>query len=252
MKLAIDYGNTMVKIGVFQGQQLIGLDSFRSLTEDHLEHLFDHYKNSTKESSQIKYSIISSVISYPKKIREFLESRTEFVELSHNTPIPLIIRYSTPETLGNDRIALTVGASHVYPENDVLIIDAGTCITYDFVNKDGEYFGGAISAGITMRFKALNTFTGKLPLVSDIEKAELIGNSTINSIKSGVLNGVIAEVDGIIDRYKEKFPNLKVVFTGGNLNYFDKSLKNNIFANSNLLLDGLNVILDYNVEDKLD
>lgn len=149
--------------------------------------------------------------------------------------------------MGNDRIALAVAGSQLYPGRDVLIIGAGTCITYDFVSKNNEYFGGSISPGIHMRFKALNTFTDKLPLVQPENKPELIGNSTVGSITSGVMNGLYSEIDGIIDRYEKNFPEIQTILTGGDIIYFDKMLKNNIFANSNLVLKGLNMILDYNV-----
>ncbi len=244
MKLAIDVGNTLIKIGVFEQQQLLSMQSYERFTTDKLRESFKNF-------SPLTSAIISSVVDHPNELVDFLRSEMQVIELNANLPVPLTIRYSTPDTLGNDRIALAVGASGLYPSADLLIIDAGTCITFDFVNDKGEYFGGAISPGIHMRYKALHTFTDKLPFVSDVENVDLIGNSTIGSIKSGVLNGVIAEVDGIIDRYKKEHPGLKVIFTGGNLKYFDKSLKNNIFANSNLLLEGLNMILDYNVEDKL-
>jgi len=168
------------------------------------------------------------------------------LELDTSTLLPITLNYKTLETLGKDRIALAVAAAQLYPHKNVLIIDAGTCITYDFIDKHKEYQGGSISPGIQMRFKALNTFTDKLPLINPTDNVELLGKSTSESISSGVMNGVYSEIDGIIDKYKINFPDIEVILTGGDIIYFDKKLKNNIFANSNLVLKGLNMILDYN------
>ncbi len=247
MKLIIDYGNTLVKVALFQEDSLHTLKSFQSLTVDQLKEFLEDAGNTSKNATQINNAIVSSVIDYPGEIKSWLTNKYNFVELNSLTPIPIKIRYKTPQTLGNDRIALAVAGSQFYPENDVLIIDAGTCITFDFVSKNSEYYGGSISPGIQMRFKALNTFTDKLPLVNPVDNPELIGNSTTNSIISGVMCGIYSEIDGIIDRYKKKFPDVKTILTGGDIIYFDKMLKNNIFANSNFVLKGLNMILDYNV-----
>ncbi len=162
------------------------------------------------------------------------------------TKVPLINRYKTPETLGKDRLALAVGAVTKFPGENILAIDAGTTITYEFITNNNEYLGGAISPGIKMRFKALNNFTGKLPLITEIETDHLIGHDTKTSIQSGVLNGVIKEIDGIIDEYKNRFGALKVLVTGGDYIYFVKKLKNSIFATPNLVLEGLNKILIFN------
>ncbi len=248
MKLIIDYGNTLVKLALFRSDSIIGLKTFKSMTVEQLEDFIDENKPG-KSNDIVKYCIVSSVRNLPEKISSFLSSRFNTIELNQTTPLPITNKYSTPESLGNDRIALAVAATGLFPSKDILVIDAGTCITYDFINRKNEYLGGAISPGINMRYKALNTFTDKLPLINKIENADLIGNSTENSIRSGVLNGVMIEVDGIIDKYKKIYPSLKTIFTGGDVNYFDKYLKNNIFANSNLVLEGLNMILKYNVED---
>jgi type III pantothenate kinase len=142
-----------------------------------------------------------------------------------------------------------VGANLYFPNQDVLVIDAGTCIKYDFVNKANAYLGGSISPGLQMRFKALHTLTEKLPLVQPVLNVDyLIGSSTEEAILSGVLNGCIAEIDGIIQQYKSNYKNLKVVLSGGDSIYFDKTLKNSIFASPNIVLEGLNAILDYNVD----
>jgi type III pantothenate kinase len=151
--------------------------------------------------------------------------------------------------LGADRIALVAGAIEIYDKQNVLVIDAGTCITYDFITAKNEYLGGGISPGMGIRFRSLNTFTQKLPLIEYREEFQLIGKNTENSILSGVLNGVICEIDGIIEKYKENFGELQIILSGGNTIFFDKRLKNNIFAFPKLLLYGLNSILNYNAQN---
>ena len=247
MKLVIDIGNTRIKTGFFESDKLVDNQTFEDLSVDHLKGLIKTVSETKPEYSPLKQSIISAVRTYPDDIKNLLRSRYQLIELRHETPLPIRLNYKTPETLGKDRIALAVAAGRIFPGHNVLIIDAGTCITYDFVNKENEYLGGGISPGITMRFKALNTFTGQLPLVNQVDNTVLIGDSTENSIRSGVLNGVKAEVNGIIEMYDGNYSDLKIILTGGDANYFDKSLKNNIFANSNMVLEGLNMILDYNV-----
>ena len=159
------------------------------------------------------------------------------------------IKYKTPETLGVDRIAASVGAKAIYKDTDLLVIDIGTCVTFDFINSKNEYLGGAIAPGFQMRFKALNYFTGKLPLVAfDKKQLKLIGNTTESSIISGVYNGMKNEIEGVINDYIIQYETLKVVVTGGDTNLFDLEPKNRIFADEFLVLKGLNEILNYNAE----
>uniref|UniRef100_UPI0030D97038 type III pantothenate kinase n=1 Tax=uncultured Salegentibacter sp. TaxID=259320 RepID=UPI0030D97038 len=145
-----------------------------------------------------------------------------------------------------DRLALVAAGALKYQNKNLLVIDAGTCITFDFKNDKNEYLGGAISPGLQMRLKALHNFTAKLPLVKLEENITLIGDSTKNSILSGVLNGVAAELDGIIDRYKADYKYLTIILTGGDSQILSKRVKNGIFANPNFLLEGLNYILEFN------
>jgi type III pantothenate kinase len=168
-----------------------------------------------------------------------------------DTKIPLINLYQSASTLGSDRLAASVGAYFLYPNANVLVIDAGTCIKYNFTNSKNEYLGGGISPGIRMKLKALQTFTSKLPLVeANFSYNELVGNNTQNSILSGVLNGSVAEIDGIISQYKLQFTDIICVLTGGDSEYLAKRLKNSIFAHQNLVIKGLNDILNYNSEHK--
>jgi type III pantothenate kinase len=246
LKLAIDYGNTLVKIGVFNEKHLVESRQFRN-NDTHL--LKEFIQNLMLGETTFIGSIISSVIELPEIVFTFLSDRMTIFQLSHKLNLPFKILYQTPDTLGNDRIALAAGVASKYPSNNTLVIDAGTCVTFDFIDNQNRYHGGAISPGINMRFKALNTFTGKLPLVKEIQESQLIGNNTVESIRSGVLNGIRAEMDGIISGYKEKYPDLRTIITGGDAIYFDKKLKNDIFALPNLVLIGLNEILDINIQN---
>ena len=241
MQLIIDIGNTLTKLAVFSQDQLVELSS----TEDLNPHLLSEF---IKKYPRIKSSILSAVKVYEPEIDIFLGSKTHYVKFNHTTHLPFVNDYGTPETIGKDRLAAVAGASDIAPNSNVLVIDAGTCITYDILTSENVYLGGAISPGIQMRFMALNTFTGNLPLIHSNQKTEteLVGKTTHGSILSGVNRAVISEVDGMINEYRLAFDGLKVVVTGGDFNYFDKYLKNSIFAAPNLVLIGLKKILEIN------
>lgn len=231
-KITIDEGNTITKLALFEGDDLV-------LKENNVS-----VERVLELASNCDRLIVSSV----KKDSEYgaLSEKKDVLVLNSTTPLPVSNCYKTPNTLGNDRIALVVGATVHYSGHNVLVIDAGTCITYDFINAEQEYLGGSISPGIRMRYSALHQYTSQLPMLKTEEKAALIGGDTEESIHSGVINGVLAEIDGVIQRYIEQYPDVKVVVTGGNVKLFDKGLKNTIFASPNLLMEGLNKILDYN------
>ncbi len=240
MKLVLDFGNTLQKIAIFEGNQMLEMHAYKKITLKKIQEIISHYP--------IKSAILSSVIDHPSEIKTFLNKNFNFIEFTENTLIPIINKYETPQTLGKDRLAAAVAGNNLFPNQNVLIIIAGTCITYEFVNKKAEYLGGAISPGISIRFKALHTFTGKLPLVEKKLKASIIGNTTENSILSGVINGVFSEAKGITHEYTDKYKDLKIILSGGDMKYFDKILKNSIFAISNIVLIGLNIILDFNAK----
>ena len=242
MKLVVDIGNTLIKSAVFDGDKIVNKESLSEIDPDMFEKLFSTYS--------IKSSIVSSVRENTTAIREILNSRTKMYVLDQDTPLPFINKYSSPETLGRDRIAGIAAASKIFPRKNILVIDAGTSITYDLLNENNEYFGGGISPGLSMRLKALNNFTGKLPLVEfDGEGLpKLIGNNTSNSILSGVIIGFIKEIEGIINEYKSLYNHLEILVTGGDHIYFDKWLKYKTFAAPNLVLEGLKGILDFNEE----
>ena len=250
MRLIIDFGNTLCKVAFYENDEELNLSSFSNINLELLQTHINKYINLQPVPGKITHCIVSSVINYPAEIKAYLQTTFHFIELSSNTPLPVSIKYETPNTLGNDRIAAVVGGKSLFPDQDLLIVDAGTCITFDFLNKNGDYLGGAITPGIKLRFKSLNNYTDKLPLIMHFGKdVKLIGSSTEGSIKSGVINGVKAEVNGIIENYREEYPEIKIIFTGGDINYFDTTPKNNIFAVANLVLKGLNTILNYNAED---
>jgi type III pantothenate kinase len=163
--------------------------------------------------------------------------------LGPSLPMPIQIRYATPETLGVDRIAAACGAIALFPGKNCLAIDAGTCITYDFIDHAGNYWGGGISPGIEMRLKAMHTFTTRLPLVKVNQQASLIGNSTESCLQSGALFGVLGEIEGIIQKYDQNYQELKVIICGGDISLFENQLKPTIFAAPDLVLMGLNRIL---------
>ena len=241
MKLIIDVGNSFAKSAIFDDSEIVELNKSTDFSVQDVSKLLDKYK-------LINSAIFSSVRKNTEKLELFLAQKLHFISLDSKTPLPFTNLYATAETLGKDRVAAVAGAQSLAPHQDVLVIDAGTSITYDLLTAKGEYLGGGISPGLQMRFDALHTLTSKLPLIEAEYKNEinLIGNSTKKSILTGVQNGVLQEVDGIIGRYKSDFPGLKIIICGGDNKYFDKYLKNNIFAAPNLVLQGLMKILQFN------
>jgi type III pantothenate kinase len=241
MKLILDLGNTQTKIAFFEREKVLAIKKYSQLSLKELQRIL-------KNNKDISSCIISSVTEYPKGIIKFLKSEMKCIELSSKTPVPVKNLYKTPKTLGYDRLASVAGARKLFPGKNILVIDAGTCIKYDFISSNNEYLGGGISPGITMRFRSLNSFTDRLPLLKKEKFKKLIGRSTKESILSGVENGVLAEVEGIIARYKKLYPRLKIILSGGDFSFFDNQLKNSIFVAPNLVLQGLNEILDYNLK----
>ena len=237
MNLVVDSGNSAAKVAIFNQSKLSDKFTFTSEVELQL------FLKTTKAENLI----VSSVNADAQQICDWaIDTKRKFV-LSHKLPLPITIRYSTPHTLGVDRIAGACGALQLFPGYNSLVIDAGTCITYDFTDDKGNYHGGGISPGLTMRFKAVHTFTAKLPLVTPVDSPELIGNSTESSIQSGVFFGMIGEIEAVIARYQAKYPQLKVILCGGDAPFFENKLKASIFASPDLVLFGLNSVLIHNV-----
>ena len=236
--ICFDFGNTRLKCGVFEGDQLI-----ESLT-------LDDDKESTIEGLIKKYvptkSLLSSVIDHNHAIETVLARATKFHRLDHHSRLPVTTPVSKPETIGADRLAMVVAASFLNPGSNNLVIGLGTAITYNFINKKKEFLGGGISPGLEMRLKSLQVFTAKLPLVKKDWNFPLVGYDTRTNILSGVILGMSKEIDGMIDLYHEKYGNLNVLLTGGDSTYFAHHLKNKIFADLNLIFKGLYAISELN------
>ena len=240
MNIAIDIGNTLQKIAVFNNDECVYCQSFPLITEAVLVPVFHQFA--------IKNAIVSSVAGLNAQVIDFLNTNTKIVHYSHQTTLPITILYKSAETLGLDRIANAVGAAMLFPAQNVLSVQTGTCLVLDFVNEYKEYLGGSISPGIQMRFEALHEKTKNLPYLSAKNiTPDFLGTTTNDSLYSGVINGICHEIDGFIEDYKTKFDNLVVLITGGDAPYLQKSIKNTIFAAPNLVLKGLNEIVKYNV-----
>ena len=243
MNLVIDIGNSRTKFSLFDRGEVIITTPVDELLPEHIDALKNEYQLLNK-------AILSSVRKYPDSLKETLQKSFDtFIELNHKTPLPIENLYLSKETLGYDRIASSVGANNLYLNTNLLVIDAGTALTYDFVSDKNQYLGGNIAPGLEMRFKSLHNFTGKLPLVKVENQNKLYGSTTEEAIRAGVQNGFLYEVESTIEMFKVFYSNLKVIITGGDANFFDKKLKNSFFVHYNLVALGLNRILEYN-EDK--
>ncbi|WMI64222.1 type III pantothenate kinase [Aestuariibaculum sp. YM273] len=240
MNLVIDVGNTLVKLAVFKENEFLE----KQVVEQ--RELVEAVNKLKQTFNTINRAIISSVAKLDKSTISDLKEQLELLVVDSNTNFPFKNLYQTPKTLGVDRIGLVCAAVNEFPEKNTLIIDAGTCITYDFVTNKHEYLGGAISPGLRMRYKSLHNQTANLPLLETEKPKSITGNSTINSIHSGVVYGVLNEIEGIILNYQQKYPDLTVILTGGDCNFLSNQLKSTIFVNQNFLLEGLNQILLYN------
>lgn len=241
--LVIDIGNSRSKIAVFQGDQLIRSEKVQVLDTTILG---EYLKN-----SEITHSIISSVNDGIIALEDFLKQRTAYIRFSTLLQTGIENKYKSPATLGLDRLAGIIGARTLFPDKNCLVIDAGTCITYDAINKDGMYEGGSISPGLKMRLKAMHNFTRRLPEVELVEYDDWQGYDTKSAMLSGVVNGAIEEVKGFIEIYNSKYSQLHVVLCGGDSIFFDYRLKNSIFAHAlktepDLVLIGLNEVIQQN------
>ena len=240
MNLVIDIGNSKVKFFLFENNKTIHKEIC-----DHPD--FRKKLDSISDRNSIKNVITSSVSNnHDQYIIESLNNSKYICLSNDNLLIPFINNYKTKNSLGQDRIALVSSAIYNYPNQDNLIIDLGTCITYDFVDSNKIYHGGAISPGIQLRYSSLNTQTSNLPLLEFEETENLIGSTTNESIHSGIYNGVIAEVNNYIDILKKEHPKLNVIIVGGFSKFLLNRIKNAIFADQDFLAQGLNYIINYN------
>lgn len=248
MLLAIDVGNTKIKVAVFEGSNLVErIDFYGSELQKQIEFTLNKYQ-------KISDLVVASAGNITKEAFLAFEKQLKIHFITHNSTFPFHNKYETPHSLGIDRMVLASGAVLNFPKQNRLVIDAGTCITYDFIDENDNYLGGAISPGIRLRYESLHHFTAKLPLLKldlfkenlkSIDEHDFIGNSTSTSIHSGVLNGVQNEIEGFIAQYQRVYPKFIIILTGGDTEFLAKRLKNTIFANSNFLLESLNQTFQY-------
>ena len=243
MHLIIDVGNTRIKAAVFEQNTLVELFVFTKdvfLTE--INFILNKFP-------KIKKLVVASVGNVEKETFLSLRNKAKIHFITHESKFPFTNLYSTPTTLGIDRMVLASGAVIQYPNQNRLVIDMGTCITYDFIDENDNYLGGAISPGLRLRYESLHQYTAKLPLLTKNYPETFIGNSTQESIHSGVINGVASEIDGFIELYKTQYAKFIIILTGGDAEFLAIRLKNTIFANSNFLLESLNQTFQYNQND---
>jgi len=241
MLLAIDIGNTKIKAAVFEETALLEKFVFdKETAQKNIEEIFKRY-------TKIDQSILSSVGDNHPELLSQLAYKSNFVIIDHESAFPFSNKYGTPATLGIDRMVLSAGAALKYPGKNRLVIDAGTCVTYDFTDSDDNYLGGAISPGLQLRYGAMHNFTAKLPLLYPEMPLGYIGTSTSSSMHSGVVNGMLHEIEGFIEQYSKQYQELTIILTGGDAEFLAKRLKNTIFANSNFLLESLNLLYLYTI-----
>jgi len=241
MDLVIDIGNTLCKTALFQEDGELFSDAvFPELKMADIILLL--------EKHPVKYAILSSVAETYPEIETFLKKSTHYVHFSHTTKLPVTIQYDSPLTLGLDRIANAVAATYFFSGKNVLSIQTGSCLVFDFIDNKANFQGGAIAPGLSMRFQALHHFTKRLPLIEKNDNPPLIGKNTQQSIQSGVINGIIHEINGTILQYQHLYPDLQILLSGGDSKYLQNSIKNAIFADSKFVLKGLHKILRFNVE----
>ncbi|RTY82763.1 type III pantothenate kinase [Flavobacterium sp. ZB4P23] len=234
MILVVDVGNTRIKAAVFEGAMLLEVFVFSQIElEKNIKNILKNFKKTTD-------LVVSSVGDLGKQPFLAFDKEIKVHFISNKDSFPFQNKYATPQTLGIDRMVLAAGATLRYPDQNRLVIDAGTCITYDFIDQENNYLGGAISPGLRLRYEELHHYTAKLPLLSLGIPEDLIGKSTSESIHSGVVNGLVYEIDGFINQYKARYLNFIIILTGGDTDFLAKRLKNTIFANSNFLLESLN------------
>lgn len=237
MNLVVDIGNTLLKYGVFEHGLLIAHGSCELSNWYEIKQLSPGFS--------INQVLVSTVVGVPADLKHHLAGAATTWWLDETTPLPIVNAYTTPQTLGRDRLANACAAAVLFPGEPVLVIDAGTCLKFDFVDAHTTYLGGAISPGLLMRISALHRNTAQLPLVEPVQTPPLIGRDTRGAILSGVVNGMCAEIDGVVQQYIQIAPRLKSVMTGGDAEFFLNQLKSRIFAAPQLTLTGLNAILDF-------
>ncbi len=238
--LCIDIGNTRIKIGVFEDRNLVFHTVFYTMKDQEVSNLLKNHHIDKAISSSTRKSLTA----FEKRIKK----RIPLVRLNEKTPVPIINTYNTPETLGKDRLAAVVGCTKLFPDKTCLVIDAGTCITYDLITADKKYLGGNISPGLHMRARAMHDFTSALPKVKISYHEDYLGKSTIHAIQNGILWGTKLEIESFIALIKRDFEKINVIITGGDAHIFENLINSKIFAHSFLVLEGLDEIINHHAE----
>jgi len=242
MLLALDIGNTRIKAAVFEHNTLVEVVSFLEIDwQTAMISFLNKYPKCTD-------LVVASVGNISKEQFSAFENRLKVHFISRSDQFPFRNLYGTPNTLGIDRMVLATGAVFEYPKQNRLVIDAGTCITYDFITDDDQYLGGAIAPGIRLRYEAMHQYTAKLPLLAKSIPQHFIGNTTEEAMHVGVVQGMVHEIDGFIDQYRQQYSKIIIILTGGDANFLANQLKNTIFANSNFLLESLNQTFQYKIK----
>ena len=229
--ICLDFGNTRKKCAIFNNEELSEVIVLGEQVIDELMNILSTHRPD--------YSILSSVINHDVEIEKILKQNTSFHKLNHESKLPIRIPVGRPETIGADRLALCSAITQMFPKSHKLVIGLGTCITYNFINKQNEFLGGSISPGMQMRFKSMNDYTALLPIIEAEHLFPLVGYDTKTNLLSGVLYGLAKEIDGIINLYKEKYNNLQVAMTGGDAAFFVQHIDNQIHFEPELLFKGL-------------
>jgi type III pantothenate kinase len=241
MNLVMDFGNTWQKMAIVDNNNYLEHITKKQVSIDDIAQWQQQYN--------IENAILSSVVDVEKTLLEYLQQHFQFIQLDSHTLLPIKNDYHTPQSLGSDRLAVVVGAKKLFPQENVLVLQLGTCLTADFIDTEGVYRGGAIAPGINMRLEAMHAFSAKLPQVAFRQIDDFVGKTTEESMLSGVYFGMIDQCDGIVDRYKVRYGHLQVILTGGDAPIMKNAMKNEVMAISDLVLLGLNEILDYYVKN---
>ncbi len=260
--MVVDIGNTYTKLAFFRDKELEALWTDKEIKEADFRCLIEAHKPTACIISSVRGDQASiparrfasrpdmvSKADLPNDLKFLADYGFPILYAGAHLPIPLIIRYKTPETLGGDRLAATIAAMDRLPGQHIMVVNLGTCLTTDFINNNNEYLGGTISPGLHMRLKAMHKFTGQLPLVTKIPREiDIVGTTTEESMLSGVVNGIIGEIEGLIKMRQKEISFFNVIISGGDAKFFAKKIKSRIFAIENIVLHGLNLMLKHNAK----
>ena len=240
MNLCIDIGNSFIKLAIVQEKEILHKDVVKKLYVSQVKEIRKKY--------DFQAVIVGASGSLPNSIMRHLNENYHLLILDEDTSLPIEIGYKTPKTLGRDRVAAMVGANAIYPTKDNCVIDIGTCITFDVILKSRLYIGGNISPGVELRLKSMNDYTARLPLVKRGGLGQLLGKSTEEALQNGATIGTLLEIESFIESIRQKYSKINVILTGGDAGFFAKEINSKIFVNPNLVLIGLNEIMNFNAK----